>query len=332
MFLLILSGLFSLEMEQDKMHEIKNSKILITGGAGFIGSNLIDALITNNEIVVVDDLSMGKLDNLPNSENLHFYKETITDYKFMSELLVKWKFDYIFLLAAVASVADTIERPWVTHEINQDANINILEVIRTEKLHPKKVHFASSAAVYGNNPELPKLEESVIDPLSPYAIDKYATERFVIDYGKLYDIPTVVTRFFNVYGPKQNPSSPYSGVLSLISHALKKNTQFSMFGDGEQTRDFVYVKDVINALQILMTTETAVHNVYNVATARPISLNEVIKNFEKIASTKLNVRYTDARVGDIKKSYANIDSIKRLGYTPMYDIEVGLKEYWNSIL
>ncbi|WP_054735995.1 NAD-dependent epimerase/dehydratase family protein, partial [Secundilactobacillus similis] len=237
------------------MDKIKNSKILITGGAGFIGSNLTDALIEDNEIVVVDDLSMGNVENLPQSTHLHFFEHSITDKKFMNQLLLDWQFDYIFLLAAVASVADTIERPLETHEINQNANIDILETIRVKELKVKKILFASSAAVYGNNPELPKRENSPIDPLSPYAIDKFATERFVIDYGILYKIPTVCTRFFNVYGPKQNPKSPYSGVLSLISEATKNGELFSVFGDGKQIRDFVYVEDVIQALQILIIND-----------------------------------------------------------------------------
>ncbi len=175
---------------------IRNSRVLVTGSAGFIGSNLVDALIGDNEVVVVDDLSMGRVENLPQSNNLHFFKHSIADFKFMSELLKDWKFDYIFLLAAVASVADTIVRPAETHIINQDANLNVLETVRINKLDVKKILFSSSAAVYGNNPELPKKETSPIDPLSPYAVDKFATERFVIDYGRLYDIPTVATRFF----------------------------------------------------------------------------------------------------------------------------------------
>ncbi len=178
------------------MNHIVDSTILITGGAGFIGSNLADVLIEDNEIVVVDDLSMGKIENLPQSNHLHFFKHSIVDKKFMDALLIDWKFDYIFLLAAVASVADTIERPLETHEINQNANVNILDAIRVNNLSIKKLLFASSAAVYGNDPELPKKESSHVDPLTPYAIDKFAMERFAIDYGILYNIPTVATRFF----------------------------------------------------------------------------------------------------------------------------------------
>lgn len=312
------------------MKKIKGCRILITGGAGFIGSNLTDSLIGDNYIVVVDDLSMGKLENLPKSPNLSFYKHTITDYDFMEKLLLKWKFDYIFLLAAVASVADTIKRPFTTHKVNQDANINILEDVRVNKLSVKKILFSSSAAVYGNNPELPKKEISAIDPLSPYAVDKFASERFVIDYGKLYGIPTVATRFFNVYGPKQNPKSPYSGVLSLIKAAAKNNRTFTIFGDGKQTRDFVYIEDVVKAMELLMVSRNAIHKVYNVATSKVTSLNSIIDIFGEISGKDISVNYEGARPGDIKESYASIDKIQALGYKLKYTINVGLKKYWNS--
>lgn len=314
------------------MTELKNSKILITGGAGFIGSNLADALIEDNEIVVVDDLSMGKIENLPKSDNLHFFEHSITDYQFMSNLLVEWNFDYIFLLAAVASVADTIERPMETHEINQNANLNILETIRIKHLKIKKLHFASSAAVYGNNPELPKKETSPIEPLSPYAIDKYATERFVIDYGKLYGIPTVVTRFFNVYGPKQNPKSPYSGVLSIISKSYKSNSTFVLFGDGSQTRDFVYVIDVVDVLQKLAYEKCAKYDVYNVATGQSYSLNQVIRKMNQITGKVLDVEYSIPRKGDIQKSIADIQKMETITHETFTSLQNGLEKYMNSLV
>lgn len=313
------------------MSKIKNSKILITGGAGFIGSNLADEVINDNEVVVVDDLSMGKIENLPKSKHMHFYQKSITDYLFMFNLLTEWKFDYIFLLAAVASVPDTIQRPKETHEINQNANLEILEIIRSNKLDVKKILFPSSAAVYGNNPQLPKTENAVIDPLSPYAIDKFATERFVINYGRLYGLKTVVTRFFNVYGPKQNPESPYSGVLSLIADATSTGNKFCVFGDGMQTRDFVYVGDVIRALLLLVTSEGSDSEVFNVATGHESTLNDVISIFEKITNRKINKEYYAGRVGDIKKSVADISKIQAIGFEPQWNLEDGLQAYWDSI-
>ena len=309
------------------MKSIKNSNILITGGAGFIGSTLADSLIENNTIVIVDDLSMGKVENLPKSDNLHFFEHSITDTKFMENLLVEWDFDYIYLMAAVASVADTVARPLETHAVNQEANVQVLDIIRRHKLRIKKILFTSSAAVYGNNPELPKKETSSIQPLTPYAIDKYASESFALDYGKLYNIPTVATRFFNVYGPKQNPSSPYSGVLSLINDAAKNNTEFTVFGDGGQTRDFVYIDDVVQALELLMLNSEAVHDVFNVATGEGTSLRDVISIFKKISGTNFKVNFSEPRDGDIKNSVADIKKISRLGYKVNSKVKDGLYKY-----
>lgn len=305
-------------------------KYLVTGGAGFIGSNLVESLVLQkNEVVVVDDLSMGKYSNISEfiDSGVTFYHKSITDFSFMQELLKKEKFDYIVLLGAVASVADSVERPLETHEINLEANLNIFETVREFEIPVKKILFASSAAVYGNNPELPKKETSVIDPLTPYAVDKFASERYAISYGKLYGLPTVATRFFNVYGPKQNPESPYSGVLSIIHNCLLYDKKFTVFGDGEQTRDFTYVKDVIKALMLLLHDKRALHDVYNVATGNRTTLNDDIHAFEKAMDKKIDVEYFPARTGDIKESYADISKLGFLGYQPEFSIEQGLRKY-----
>lgn len=308
------------------------SKVLITGGAGFIGSTLADRLIENgDQVVIVDDLSMGDIGNLPQSMNVTFYNESITKQAFMADLLITNNFDYIYLLAAVASVADSIERPIETHAVNQNANLNIIETIRKEKLTPKKIIFSSSAAVYGNGPELPKKETSSIDPMSPYAIDKFATERFMVDYGKLYGLPTVCTRFFNVYGPKQNPQSPYSGVLSIVSDCLVKNDIFTLFGDGSQTRDYVYIDDVVDALLILATTSDAKWDVYNVATGQSISLIDVIEAYEGASGKKLKIAKKEARLGDVQNSVADIMKLRNLGYDPKVNVTAGLAKYWNEL-
>ncbi|AGS26698.1 NAD-dependent epimerase/dehydratase family protein [Lactiplantibacillus plantarum] len=308
------------------------SKVLVTGGAGFIGSNLVDQLVQDgDEVIVVDDLSMGLASNIPSSPKVTFYEHSITDHGFMKDLLLKEQFDYIYLLAAIASVADSVARPYETHQINQEANVFILETIRQNKLPVKKVLFTSSAAVYGNNPELPKHEDSTIDPLTPYAIDKFATERFVIDYGKLYNISTVAVRFFNVYGPRQNPKSPYSGVLSLITQCFKNNQVFSLFGDGEQTRDFIFIQDVLSALHLIMTNNQAVHDVYNVATGKQSSLRTIITDYQKVVGQPLQVKTITARAGDIKHSYADIAKLSQLGFTPQYTLLNGLTDYWISV-
>ena len=206
-----------------------------------------------------------------------------------------------------------------------------LETIRKEKLTPKKIVFSSSAAVYGNGPELPKKESSAIDPMSPYAIDKFATERFMVDYGKLYGLPTVCTRFFNVYGPKQNPKSPYSGVLSIVSDCLVRDDIFTLFGDGSQTRDYVYIDDVVDALLILATTPEAKNDVYNVATGETISLVDVIKAYESASGRKVKVVKKEARLGDVQDSLADITKLRGLGYEPKVNVTAGLAKYWDAL-
>lgn len=308
-------------------------KYLVTGGAGFIGSNLVEKVVSQgDEVVVVDDLSMGKLKNIVKylGNNVKFYRKSITDFSFMQDLLQRENFDYIVLLGAVASVADSVARPLETHKINMEANLNVLEIIRRKKLSIKKLLFASSAAVYGNVSELPKKENSSIDPLSPYAIDKFASERYTINYGKLYGLPTVATRFFNVYGPKQNPTSPYSGVLSIIHNCLQNDKKFTVFGDGTQTRDFIFVDDVVKAILLLLQNKNALFEVYNLATGHQTTLNADIEAFERAVGKKLEVQYLPARPGDIKDSYADISKLASLGFKPEYSIKRGLLKYINE--
>lgn len=304
------------------------NRVLITGGAGFIGSNLAKALVKdNNKVVVVDDLSMGQIENLEGL-NVEFFEHNVTDKSFMHHLLREYKFDYIFFLAAVASVADSVERPLETHAVNQEAVLDTLEFIHHNQLPLKRFLFTSSAAVYGNLPDMPKSENTRCQPLTPYAVDKYAAERFTIDYEGLYGVPTVAVRFFNVFGPNQNADSPYSGVLSIITDKLKNDEVFNLYGDGSQTRDFVYVADVVKALR-LVATKTPKATVYNVAQGGETSLLDLIKMYEKVSGKKLKINKMPVRKGDITKSIADISKIKSIGFKPDWPLERGLKAYWE---
>ena len=305
--------------------------IFVTGGAGFIGSTLANFYSDRYRVIVVDDLSMGSKSNLKKDSTISFIEGSVTDKNLMTEIFEKYEFDYIFHLAAVASVADSVERPVETHIVNFDSVLTLLELSKEQK-RLKRFVFASSAAVYGDEPTLPKEEESVIRPLTPYAIDKFAAEKYVVNYYNLYKVPTSAVRFFNVYGPNQNPNSPYSGVISIMferyKNAMKADgSVFNIFGNGEQSRDFVFIEDVIQALNLVATSEESLGQVYNVGTNNSVSLNELIDVLNELFKLELSVEYKDERSGDIKHSLANIEKLKSIGYTPNYTIKSGLKKY-----
>lgn len=310
-------------------------KYLVTGGAGFIGSTLTNYLTKEHQVVVVDDLSMGKKENLDKTDNLTFIEGSVTNPELMSKVLTDYKFDYIFHLAAIASVADSVARPVETHQVNFDSVLFMLEQIRQKQAQLKRLVFSSSAAVYGDEPTLPKAEESVIRPLTPYAIDKFAAEKYVVDYYHLYNVPTSAVRFFNVYGPNQNPSSPYSGVISILVDRYKKllagnSSSFTMFGDGQQSRDFVFIEDVIQALLLVAESEESLGEQYNVGTGSATTLTQLIATIDTTLNIKLPVDYQAARGGDIKDSLANISKLKSLGYQPNYTIDLGMKKYLQT--
>ncbi|ANZ95727.1 epimerase [Brochothrix thermosphacta] len=312
------------------------SNYLITGGAGFIGSNLANHLLTNHKVVVIDDLSMGSITNLNNSDKLTFIHGSVTDYDLMDKVLTDYQFDYIYHLAAIASVADSVDRPLATHNVNFSSVLNLIESVKIKQKGIKRLVFASSAAVYGDEPTLPKKEESVIRPLTPYAVDKFAAEKYVLAYNNLYNVPMSAVRFFNVYGPNQNPSSPYSGVISLLvnqfeQHKSGNKADFNIFGDGEQTRDFVYVKDVLNALLLVGTSEQSKGEVYNVGTGRSTTLNTLINTISEILDVELPIIYKEPRIGDITDSLANIDKLKSLNFEAEFDIKAGLTVYLERV-
>ncbi|MGG5358114.1 MULTISPECIES: NAD-dependent epimerase/dehydratase family protein [unclassified Enterococcus] len=312
-------------------------KVLITGGAGFIGSSLANRLSKQYEVVVIDDLSMGKKTNLESSENITFMEGDVTDAGLMEDVLKETNFELIFHLAAIASVADSVERPLETHRVNFDSVLLLLELIRKYQKDLKRLVFSSSAAVYGDEPTLPKQEESVIRPLTPYAVDKFAAEQYVLDYCHLYNVPTSAVRFFNVYGPNQNPNSPYSGVISILVDRYKKlldgeESSFTLFGDGSQSRDFVYIEDVLQGLMLAAEKEEALGKQFNIGTGNGTTLLELIQAIDQILDVELPIDKQPERAGDIRDSLADISKIQSLGYMPHFDILSGMKSYLQTEL
>ena len=305
-------------------------KALVTGGAGFIGSHIVDRLLADgHEVIVLDDFSTGHRSNLPeNNTSLTIVEGDISHSDTVKKCMQG--IDWVFHKAAVASVPKTVNDPVGSSAVNYQGTLNLLEAARNNDV--KRFVFASSAALYGDEPTLPKVETMCPVTLSPYAVDKLASEFACGMYTKLYGLETVCLRYFNVYGPKQDPSSPYSGVISIFTDKLKNKEIPSIFGDGEQTRDFVFVSDVVEANMKAITTEEGTGEYYNIATANKITLNELLKTLCDIYEIEFKVNYGEARQGDIKESYAVIDkAVSKLKWKPAVELSQGLKLLCESL-
>ncbi|RUM87190.1 MAG: epimerase [Thermovibrio sp.] len=302
---------------------------LVTGGAGFIGSHLVEELLQKGrKVVVLDDLSTGKRENLPDSEKLEFIEGSITDRELLRELFSKYKFKSVFHLAAIPSVDLSVKEPLKTHSVNCDGTLYLLE--ESKRVGVERFIFASSAAVYGNRPELPKREDHPVEPLTPYGVDKYSSERFVVNSYSLYGLKTTALRFFNVYGERQDPHSPYAGVISIfidrfIRFQRGEDVKIEIFGNGKQTRDFIYVKDVVASLLTCESSEVFLGKVINVGTGKEVSLLELIDILRKITGVFPPIVFRPKRKGDIERSYADVTNLARCGYIPKFSLFEGLK-------
>ncbi len=293
-------------------------KYAITGGAGFIGSNLAEALADGNEVVVVDDLSSGRRENLA-GQNVDLVEGSILDLDLLKEAFEGCA--CVFHQAAVASVQRSVEDPIFTSRVGVEGTLNVLVAARDAGA--EKVIFASSAAVYGDSPILPKREDMRAEPKSPYAAGKLAGEGFCMAFNEVYGMRNVVLRYFNVYGPRQDPSSEYSAVIPKFVSAHLAGIAPVIYGDGEQTRDFVYVKDVVRAN--ILASKGSVPGVYNIASGTRTSLNELSGFVKEITGSKVEAAYSQARAGDIRDSVAEVKRARKIGYSPKFTLEEGLR-------
>ena len=296
--------------------------VLITGGAGFIGSHLVEHMLAAGNVMrVLDNLSTGKRENLPIHSRLEFVLGDIRD----RGLVLDCARDVqaIIHLAAVASVQASVDDPTGTHATNFDGTLHLLEAARQR--HVRRFLYASSAAVYGDNTRLPLVEEEILNPLSPYAADKLAGEYYLRFYHAKFGIETTAFRFFNIFGPRQDPSSPYSGVISIFIERVSRGEPVTVFGDGRQTRDFVYVGDLVKLLMQALARTEAVGQVINVGRGMQCSLLELLEALEKLTGKPVERRFEAARLGDIVHSCADISRLVRLlGKAPDTDIATGL--------
>jgi len=298
-------------------------RYVVTGGAGFIGSNTVDELVRRgHSVVVLDDLSAGREDNLAEIRNkITFIKGSITDIEVVRKAM--HEAEYVMHLAARTSVPRSVKDPIETNKINIEGTLNVL--VAAKELKVKRVVFAASSSAYGETPTLPKVETMQPEPISPYGVTKFVGELYGQTFGRCYGLENVALRYFNIFGPRQDPGSPYSGVLAKFCTAFLQGTPPSVFGDGEQTRDFTYVENAVQANLLACEAPNVSGKVFNVGVGGRVSLNEVLRELRKITGKALEANYEPAREGDIRDSQADISRAREfLGYEPQVSFEEGL--------
>ncbi len=299
-------------------------KILITGGAGFIGSHTAELFVNEgHDVTVVDDFSSGSKSNLDSvADKIKLIEQDIRDTTALSRACKNS--DVILHLAAVSSVEKSIEEPLTTHEVNTGGCLSVMEAARKNKV--RRVIFSSSAAVYGDDPELPKTESSPVLPLSPYAWHKLTGEFYGRNYRELYGIDFLALRYFNVYGARQDPASPYSGVLTIFMNRAAGNQPITIFGDGSQTRDFIHVSDIASVNLLAAGAAGPLPGIINVSRGIETSILEVAELIRKTTGSSSEIVFREARKGDIRRSLASNSLLESaLGYRPRVSIEAGLK-------
>ena len=297
-------------------------KILVTGGLGFIGSNLVDKLILDNEVVIIDDFSTGQLKNVGRhlkNPRLKLIKGSILEVNKVEEVL-KDGIDSIVHLAAVVSVVRSSREPRQVHQVNVEGTLNVLESCL--KFPVERLVFTSSAAVYGDSTPPPFREDSPTSPLSLYGATKQAGEAYINAYHKSHGLKTVILRLMNIYGPRRS-AGPYSGVMMKFAEAIESGEPLVVYGDGRQTRDFTYVTDVTEVIETCLHRDEAVGKTLNIGTGVPTSVNELVNLFSLVRSNRSQVVKSPARPGEISASYANISKAKE---TLDYEPRVGLRE------
>jgi UDP-glucose 4-epimerase len=323
---------------------VSSKAVVVTGGAGFIGSHLAEELLKRRyKVIILDDLSTGKLENTrlfikregarstrdklgeKPRNSVEFVHGSITDLPLVKNVFQG--IDYVYHQAAIPSVPRSIEDPQATHEANITGTLNVLLAAKDNGV--KKVIYASSSAVYGDTPTLPKTEDMSPNPQSPYAVTKLAGEYYCQVFHQVYGLPTVCLRYFNVYGLRQDPGSQYAAVIPAFIQKVLDNRPPIIFGDGEQTRDFTFIKDVVGAN--ILAAEGDATGVYNIGRGERISINRLAELVIRLVGNSVAPVHREPKPGDIGHSLADISKARQFGYNPRYNLEEGLRETIGSL-
>jgi nucleoside-diphosphate-sugar epimerase len=303
-------------------------RYLVTGGAGFIGSNTVDELVRQgHSVCVLDDLSAGSEKNLAGvRDKIEFVRGSVTDRQMVDRACRG--VDFVLHLAARTSVPRSVKDPAETNRINVDGTMEVLLAARDAGV--RRVVFAGSSSVYGDTPTLPKREDMPTAPISPYGVSKLVGELYGKVFHRVYGLEFVSVRYFNVFGPRQNPGSPYSGVLSLFCTAMRDGGAPTVFGDGENSRDFTFVENVVQGNILACDTPNIAGMVFNLGTGGRYTLNQTLRLLEKFSGRAANAQYGPSRPGDIRDSQADISLAReRLGFNPRVGFEEGLRRTWD---
>ncbi|MEK7132839.1 MAG: SDR family oxidoreductase [Patescibacteria group bacterium] len=310
---------------------MKGKIVVVTGGAGFIGSHLVDALLERgNTVRVIDNLSTGRKENIAHVlERVEFVEDSVLNDNALKHVLKGA--DCVFHQAAVPSVPKSVKDPLTSHEANSTGTLKVL--LAAQDLGVRRVIYATSSSVYGDTKIFPTPETVPPNPLSPYALQKFTGEKYATLFYKLYGLETVVLRYFNVFGPRQDPHSEYSAVIPRFIRLLKEGYAPTVFGDGSTSRDFTFISDVVDANILASEVEAAAGEVFNCAGGKPTTLNQLIEVLQKLLGTNMTPIYQDFRVGDIKNSYADMSKAERiLGFKAKVSFEEGLTRTIPTIL
>ena len=324
-------------MYETKYHEVslENYCFLVTGGAGFIGSNLVEYLLKYNakKVRVLDNLSTGSMDNISEFMThtaFEFLEGDIRDLATCKKAMDG--IDYVSHQAALGSVPRSINNPILSNDVNVGGFLNIL-VAQKESDSVKRLVYAASSSTYGDSKALPKVEENIGKPISPYAVTKLVNEIYADVFAKIYGIETIGFRYFNVFGPKQSPNGAYAAVIPLFMQSLKDEEAPTINGDGEQTRDFTYVENAVQAnIRGMFAPKEAANQVFNIAYGERISLNTLWQDLKDVSKKNVTAIYGPDRQGDVKDSLADISKAKKLmGYKPLFSVAEGLKVTWSFL-